>query len=99
MNTAKDLMKRLLHLFPVATAKDTFDITGTADVVIEEITTHQTQAVIKSFAFANYPITRQNIYLYQLDKSFVQDDFDAEQFPLTVENSESSQAEFRIHCL
>ncbi len=99
MNTAKDLMKRLLHLFPLATAKEAFDKTGTADVVLDEITDSQTQAAIKSFAFENYPITRQNIYIYQLNEVFIRADFDPEQFPFTVEHSESPQEELRIHSL
>lgn len=99
MNTGRDLMKRLLHLLPVQYIKDEFELTGNAENVIDDVTGAQTQATIKDFVFKNYAVTRQNIYIYELNGNFSRQGFNAANFPFTVENARTLQGEFIFHCL
>lgn len=48
MNTNRDLLKRLLHLYPLQTIKKTYNLTGNFDDVIENITGSRTGGAITS---------------------------------------------------
>ncbi len=99
MNLARDLMKRLLHLFPLAIVKESFVKKGTSESVIEQITGEKTQQIIKNFAFSNYSQTRQNIYLYELNQNFPHANLVNADFPMDVEDRTIANGELKIHCL
>jgi hypothetical protein len=70
MNLARDLHRRLLHLFPIKVVKEYFHAQGNADEAIEIITGNNAGPAIKEFARQHYLQTKQNIYVFELDKQF-----------------------------
>ncbi|MGB8193107.1 MAG: hypothetical protein WCF67_14360 [Chitinophagaceae bacterium] len=99
MNTGRDLMKRLLHLLPVQSIKDEYHLTGNAEAIIENLTNNQTQTNLRNFIFRHSSITRQNVYIFELNKNFYRQGFNAANFPFTVENPRTEQGQFVFHCL
>jgi hypothetical protein len=98
MNTNRDLLKRLLHLYPIKIIKDHFQETGNANDVIEVVTGNKTGLAIKTFASNSYLYTRQNIYLYKLGRNFNSADID-EDFPFKIESSSQSTNEYSYFLL
>lgn len=92
-NANRDLLKRLLHLLPVKIVKEGFEEKGSAVDIIEAITGNETVQTIKNFVAINQCYTRQNIYLYTLDKNFNRADI-GNDFPLTIELENQQQGEF-----
>lgn len=83
MNTNRDLLKRLLRLFPVKVVKDKFNLTGVSADIIEQITGRQeADQTVRDFAADNYTYTKQHIYLYQSDRQFLNGSMT--NFPLDV---------------
>jgi hypothetical protein len=70
MNTNRDLLDRLLHLYPIRAVKEFFNLAGSSSSVITEILDNRTSMQIKNFACSQSLQTRQNIYLYSLNKNF-----------------------------
>jgi hypothetical protein len=97
MNTGRDLMKRLLHLLPVQKIKDEYELTGNGEDIIEQVTGNQTQIALKNFVLRNFAITRQNINLYELNAPFAHANFNANNFPFSVENPRMENDSFIFH--
>lgn len=96
-NSVRDLKKRLLHLFPVKTLKETFEQAGNAADVIEIISAKNLTDLV-DFATSNYTITRQNIHLFDLDANFTRGSIGAD-FPLTIEKETLSRGTYTFCCL
>jgi len=92
MNTSRDLYKRLLHLYPIKIVKEHFDQNGSASDVIELITGNNTGTAIKAFAANNFLNTRQNIYLFKLNKNINTSDI-GDDFPFKIEAQTQSSNE------
>jgi hypothetical protein len=92
MNTNRDLLKRLLHLYPVTTVRDKFNVSGSADEVVEEITGNKTAAAIKSFAIEHLLLTKQNVYLFTLNRTFRTNQIGTD-FPYSIEGARTHQGE------
>src|SRR5690242_14960304 len=97
MNSNRDLLKRLLHLFPIKVVKEYFGKTGNAEDVIDEISVDQTGPAIKTFSRTNYLYTKQNIYLFKLNRNFTRDSM-AEDFPYPLEAEAVNGNELSIFC-
>jgi hypothetical protein len=98
MNNKRDLLKRLLSLFPIKLLKEYFKETGNSEDVIESITGSKTRPALIDFVFSNYSSTRQNIYIFDLDKNFNRAVIDAT-FPLTIEKENLIGNEYTFLCL
>ncbi|HMU10510.1 MAG TPA: hypothetical protein PKC54_10915 [Ferruginibacter sp.] len=98
MNTARDLLGRLLSLFPVKLLKSEFLETGNAEDVIDAITGNKTQKAIKDFVYANHDFTRQNIYLFTLNNNFNRGALPAK-FPFPTEKDAAVNGEHIFFCL
>lgn len=70
MNTSRNLLKRLLRLFPAKLVKEYFEESGNSSDVIEIVTGGRSEQDIKAFVESNYLSTRQHIYMYELNSNF-----------------------------
>jgi len=84
MNTDKDLLTRLLKLFPIKAVKEHFDLQGKWDEIIVEIFAKHPQKVIFDFVSANIDYTRQHVHICSLQRVFRSSSFDTEGFPLPI---------------
>jgi len=98
MNSKRDLLKRLLNLFPTKLLKEHFKEKGNSEDVIEAITGNNRSNFIVDFVFNNYNSTRQNIYLFDLDKNFNRNVID-NTFPLAIEKEILLNQEYTLLCL
>lgn len=97
-NTARELSKRLLHLLPVQVLRDEFKSKDSAIDLIESVSGSRTTVEIKKFISQNQSYTRQNIYLFKLNKSFNRTSIKKD-FPLDIEFENNQGAEFIFFCL
>lgn|GEM_PF-2149248 len=67
--TNRALIIRLLHLFPIKFLKEHFNETGGRDEVIEIISNAPSNS-IASFVQSYHDVTKQNLYLYTLNRPF-----------------------------
>jgi hypothetical protein len=63
-------MKRLLRQYPVKLLKQSFNFTGNAVDVVDQIISSHTQQSIKDFALRNMFMTKQHIYMFSLQRRF-----------------------------
>lgn len=96
-NAARDLKKRLLHLFPLKTIKDYFNVKGNFEDVIEELSVKTMDTLIQ-FSLDNSNITRQNISLFTLDSNFTRNEID-DTFPFKIEKESHGHGEYTFLCL
>lgn len=97
MNTATDLRQRLLHLYPIKLVKDYFQLSGSADDVVNTVTTNKTPVAILQFAEHSFFHTKQDIYLLHLGKTYKPPGSYAN-FPLKVENAKNLGNSHIIFC-
>jgi hypothetical protein len=95
-NNARDLKKRLLHLFPVKTIKEFFQKKGGSEDIIEGLSNNPINPLI-DFALQNYKYTRQNIFLFTIDHNFNRASIGAD-FPLTIEKETHIGNEYTFAC-
>lgn len=99
MNSARNLNKRLLNLFPVHLLKEEYKLTGKTDDLLEAITGGQTRQNIINFVFANHNFTKQHIYLFNLNKNF-RPPANFDDFPIKVEKQvTNADGEILLYCL
>ncbi|HCT29454.1 MAG TPA: hypothetical protein DIW31_01680 [Bacteroidales bacterium] len=96
MNTSQDLLKRLIKLFPVKVLKEEFNLTSTSDSLYDEIIQNINESLIKDFVYSNINLTKQHIYIYDIDKTFNINSFKRESFPFPVIKSSSAANELTI---
>lgn len=80
MNSQRNLLKRLIKLFPVKLLKDDFNIKLFSDDLINNIVDNNPPQIVKNFAYSNLNYTKQHVYIYELNgnknhMSFIPDDF------------------------
>ncbi len=98
MNSNQDLLQRLLHLYPLEELKPFFGKDGKiGDVIIDTVKTN-TQKAIKEFSFSFQPVTKQNVYVYELSKNFVRSSI-ANNFPISIESETLNNGEYTFFCL
>lgn len=98
MTNNRDLIKRLLRLFPTNILKSYFNLKGNNDEIIEIISGNSNAASIIDFAFQNQAFTRQNIYLFEFDSAFDHAIINSS-FPLKVEKEYQVSNEYIYFCL
>jgi hypothetical protein len=84
MNSDRNLLKRLIRLYPVKLLKEEFGTTEVSDALYDEIINSNNAAIIKTFAYNNIDYTKQHIYLYILGTNFNQARFNQTTFPFTI---------------
>lgn len=84
MNTSQDLLKRLIKLFPVKILKEEFNLTSASDSLYDEIIQNKNESIIKDFAYLNINLTKQHIYIYELESDYNFSSFNSANFPYTV---------------
>jgi hypothetical protein len=92
MNSARELLKRLLNLYPIKSIKEHFNLTGNAIDVIEVISAKPIND-IKSFAFSHHDHTKQNIHLFELGRTFVKANM-PNGFPFSIEKDNVVNGEY-----
>jgi hypothetical protein len=97
MNSNRNLLKRLLRLFPIKIVKEYFNEAGNATDAIEAITGSHTPQQIKDFVKNSYLITRQHIYLFHLGQTFSQTQM--ADFPFKIEFESHLNGEHFYFCL
>jgi hypothetical protein len=84
MNNQKDLLKRLINLYPVKIIKDYFGIKGHYDDLSKQIVDSNAAVDIFKFAVDNINYSRQHVYIFDLDPRFNPSKFSLEDFPLEI---------------
>jgi hypothetical protein len=97
MTTDRQLIKRLLKLYPIKITKDHFQITGNQDDVLEAVS-EKSAKQIKEFTFIHHSNTKQNIYLFNLVRKFSRDRM-PDGFPFTIEKEDVVNGEYSFLCL
>lgn len=97
MNNDRNLLKRLLRLYPIKLVKESFSESGNAEEAIEAISGNFQPTEIKNFAKNNYLLTRQHIYIFSLNSNYSPSDLN--QFPLEIVNSSVNENEYFYFCL
>lgn len=95
-NNARDLKKRLLHLFPIKSIKDHYNLTGSFEDIVETLS-NKPSADLYKFAHAHSILTRQNIYLYTLDSNFSPKTI-GNNFPYNIEITQTVNGEHHYCC-
>ena len=67
----RDLIKKLLQLFPVKSLKDHFQQPGNREEIIEILSALGTNPIF-NYVLTHHGLTKQNIYLYKLQYAFVE---------------------------
>jgi hypothetical protein len=100
MNDTRNLLRRLLKLYPVKVVKHHFDPenSGQADM-IAEIVANNTEATIKAFAYSNHNYTKQHIFLYRLNQQFNINTFNRRDFPFEIVNETITDGGYRFKLL
>jgi hypothetical protein len=97
MNNNRDLLKRMLRLYPAKLVKEYFQENGNATDAIEAITVNKTQQAIKTFVKDHQILTRQHIYFYTLGANF--NLANIANFPFTIESQSINNGEHTLFCL
>ena len=98
MNTNQDLLQRLLHLYPMEELKNFFGVDGKiGDSIINIVQKNTSQAII-GFASSFQQVTKQNIFIYELDKNFSKNVIN-NAFPLKIELESVNSGEYSFFCL
>ena len=97
MNNSRDLIKRLLSLYPIKHVKEHFGETGNASEVIEVVSGNFRQKEIYAFAQSFSCLTRQHIYLLQLNRNLTL--IDVIDFPLSTVFQQAERGGFTLFCL
>lgn len=84
MNTQRDLLKRLLKLFPVKVLKEHFNSSNVSDALYDEILNGNAKAVIESFCYVNLEYTKQHIYIYNLGQAPRPNQLNLNAFPIDI---------------
>jgi len=95
-NTERDLRKRLLHLLPVRVVKEHFDQTGSFEDISEHLSALPTRTLM-GFYFDNFNLSRQNIYLFELNKNFSRNSIN-QALPLTIHHEVSRGGMWYFSC-
>lgn len=67
MNNARELRYRLLRLFPIAVVKTAFpSLRGTQPVILDQIASSASEAVVNGFVVANFGFVKKHISLFEL---------------------------------
>jgi hypothetical protein len=67
--TASEL-SRLLGLYPINVLRSTWSLGQlTKEKAIAKVVEEQTESAILTFAFENFPYTRQHVYLFELSRA------------------------------
>lgn len=86
MNSAPDLNKRLLKLYPVKVVKNYFNPEESVQSeMIPEIVNAQSAQAIKQFATDYHNYTKQHIYFFELSANFNRPNFNLNNFELSLE--------------
>lgn len=101
MNSNVGLSKRILSLFPVKAIKDHFvNAHGTTQgVLIADIASKYPPKDISKFALDNINISKQHIYIFELNKKFKVSDIDVGAFPVKIEFQSHTASEVHFLCL
>lgn len=98
MNTARDLSKRLLKLFPANILREEFEEVGSVADSVETISSDYTARQIKDFARRCFFSTKQHVYVFDLDAPFNHNALQWTDLPLTLDHHELVQGEHRYFC-
>jgi hypothetical protein len=99
MNSSKQLLKRLLKLYPVQILKEYFTKKGNAVIVIQQIVETSRESDILNFAATHFNYGKQHIYFHELQPNFNSKKFDIEGFPCRVISWSESNGEVVINAL
>lgn len=92
INTKRQLLSRLVGLFPVKVMKDHFKID------VKEVAATLPENDVKGYCFANLAHTKQHVYIYDLNKKFNPNTFNQVDFPLDIVNSSSDAVSHTYLC-
>ena len=84
----RDLIKKLIGLFAAKFIKDHFNQNGNLSDVIEEVSSGSTDSIL-SLVRTYHSTTKQNIYLFKLNRNF-RSESDMNDFPLNINDSSTS---------
>lgn len=92
LNTKRQLLSRLVGLFPVKVIKEHFK----ADV--KEVAATLPEKDVIGYCFASLSHTKQHIYIYDLNKKFNPNTFKQAEFPLEILSSKSDAVSHTFTC-
>ena len=98
MNGKRDLLKRVLHLFPAKILKEYWQESGNNESIIDTISASKSYLDILNFAFDQHNFTRQNIYIYDLNNNFHRASM-KQNFPMKIEKEAAIGNEYNFFCL
>ncbi|GAB3637259.1 hypothetical protein GCM10027422_28490 [Hymenobacter arcticus] len=85
MNSASELLERLLKLYPVKILKGQFDVDGSTQAEkLPEIAAKYSADVIRQFAIDKIGHTKQHTYIFKLGVKFNRSTFDTSGLPMRV---------------
>lgn len=99
MNSAPELLERLLKLFPVKTVKAQFDVEGTQAEVIPAIVAANSAQAIKDFVIDKIGLTKQHSYVFALKANFNRSKFVREDLPMEVISELHQKKNYIFTCL
>lgn len=85
MNSASELLERLLKLYPVKILKGQFDVEGSTQAEkLPQIATKYSADVIKQFAIDKIGHTKQHTYIFKLGTKFSRKALDISKMPVKI---------------
>jgi hypothetical protein len=85
MNSASELLERLLKLYPAKLLKGKFDVEGSTQAEkLPQIAANYSADVIRQFAIDKIGNTKQHTYIFRLGTKFVRKNFDVTDLPFKV---------------
>jgi hypothetical protein len=92
LNTKRQLLSRLVGLFPVKLIKDHFKLD------VKEVAATLPEKDVAGYCYANLSATKQHVYIYKLDKQFDINTFKQSDFPLEIILSSSDNITYTFIC-
>jgi hypothetical protein len=99
MNNSKDLLKRLLKIYPVQVIKEYFQKKGKSVDVISDIVDTNKPKDILNFAALNLNYTKQHVYFYEINPKFNSKKFKVDKFPFDVLRISENGGYVNMTCL
>ncbi|MFM2306162.1 MAG: hypothetical protein RLZZ367_831 [Bacteroidota bacterium] len=91
MNAPRNLIERLLKLYPVDYLKEQFNIVGgNQSTVIETVLAQNTQDALKNFSIHNLNRTKQHIYIFTADNNFTRQHVLSDNLPINKVSQNST---------
>ena len=88
MNSASEILERLLKLYPVKIVKEHFqNLDGSKQSEqLPEVVKKYPASAIEQFAFDNIGYTKQHVYIFRLNKKFDRTTFKRAEFPIAIKS-------------